>query len=971
MQGKIHRSTVARCTLATLVLSFLAGLSCSRSGSGAEETFDGDGDGDGSPLSAGGSTGADGAGGTPSAVAVCDPEREDLAELGEVTGTCPPGPGEISFETAELCVTLDEESQTLTSLRPKADLGFDFSPSDRLESRDGDGFVHLGDLNLRVREVGQTTWRDASSSEQRLPVTPLSPGGALAIADLSPTFPEMPLRVTRKWSTEGGRLVLGFSLENVSNNEVEVGGLGVPMVFNNIISDRSLEEAHDRCSFSDPYIGNDAGYLQVTRLDGSGPALLVLPERGTALEAYGELLNLPEEDSSDPDPVFFDLTPRNQTFEGFHQWMVHSGAYAEKEWANVDPWNAPTSTVLKPGESRNYGFRFVLADSVRGIEDTLVREQRPLAVGIPGYILPRDVEGRLFLRYPSAVRSMTVEPPGALDIVELSSTENCYRSFVVTGTSWGRARLTVDYEDGLSQTIHYTVTDPAQEVVENLGDFLTTRAWFEDEDDPFGRSPSVMTYDREEDAVVTQAKQAWVCGLGDDGGATWLAGIMKLWGQPDAQQIAQYERFVDEVVWGGLQYDEGPLMHGVKRTLFYYEPGELPPGYYDPNIDWTTWMAWPRAHTEQVPRSYNYPHVAALYWTLYRLARSSTDLVTHHPWDWYLNQAYETTVAMTTVGNQYAEFGLMDGSVFYEILLDLQREGWTQEAADVEARMKERADHWATLDFPFGSEMAWDSTGQEEVYVWSKYFGNSEKADVTLGAILGYMPTVPHWGYNGSARRYWDFIYGGAKIDRLERMLHHYGSSLNALPVLSEYRDHPDDLHLLRIGYGGMMGPLSNIDEEGFPSMAFHSFADTLSWDARTGDYGLAFYGHAMNAATYVVEHPEFGFVSFGGNVRVEESVVTVTPLDAFRMRVYIAPVGLWLTLDSGKFEELSFDVDSGEVVVQLSPADAATSTARLRVENPGSEIEYGPDAAFPVERGAHTIALYPEGVTTVTLLRQ
>lgn len=27
---------------------------------------------------------------------------------------------------------------------------------------------------------------------------------------------------------------------------------------------------------------------------------------------------------------------------------------------------------------------------------------------------------------------------------------------------------------------------------------------------------------------------------------------------------------------------------------------------------------------------------------------------------------------------------------------------------------------WTQNPFPFGSEFAWDSTGQEEIYVWSK-----------------------------------------------------------------------------------------------------------------------------------------------------------------------------------------------------------------------------------------------------------
>ena len=55
----------------------------------------------------------------------------------------------------------------------------------------------------------------------------------------------------------------------------------------------------------------------------------------------------------------------------------------------------------------------------------------------------------------------------------------------------------------------------------------------------------------------------------------------------------------------------------------------------------------------------------------------------------------------------------------------------------------------------FGSEMAWDSTGQEGVFAWSKYFNDTTTALNSLNSILAYQPTVAHWGYNGNARRYW------------------------------------------------------------------------------------------------------------------------------------------------------------------------------------------------------------------------
>lgn len=28
----------------------------------------------------------------------------------------------------------------------------------------------------------------------------------------------------------------------------------------------------------------------------------------------------------------------------------------------------------------------------------------------------------------------------------------------------------------------------------------------------------------------------------------------------------------------------------------------------------------------------------------------------------------------------------------------------------------------------------------------------------TIDTIFGYMPAISHWGWNGNARRYWDFM---------------------------------------------------------------------------------------------------------------------------------------------------------------------------------------------------------------------
>ena len=236
--------------------------------------------------------------------------------------------------------------------------------------------------------------------------------------------------------------------------------------------------------------------------------------------------------------------------------------------------------------------------------------------------------------------------------------------------------------------------------------------------------------------------------------------------------------------------------------------------------------------------------------------------------------------------------------------------------------------------------MAWDSTGEEGVYYWSAYFNDTATANKSLNAIRGYTPTVAHWGWNGNARRYWDFLYAGdIKLARIERQIHHYGSGLNSLPTLDAYRGREDPeslqaLYELRIGYGGNQGPLSNIDAGGFGSMAFHSYPETLHWDDYSGDYGPNFLGHVFGSATYLVHHPVFGYVSFGGNLNSTGDVVTVEPRDAVRKRIFVAPVSLYIELDAGVIESFSYDAQSQQVQVNIaSGLDGSASSPKITMK--------------------------------------
>lgn len=868
--------------------------------------------------------------------------------------------GTADFTTALFKLELLNSSQTVAALRANDSELFDYSPGDRLTGRDKNGFYHLGDITIGIRSGETKDWSYYSSSRIRVDVDAVKSdkSNVLTAADLSKSFPQdLPLQIIRYWEKDDDNLVLRFEIKNNSNLEVEIGALGIPMIFNNNFNNKSLDNAHAQNVFFDPYIGKDAGYLQVVRLHGKGKVLLVVPLGNTPFEAYRPLTD---------DPL-----PPGYTFEGLHEWMVHSKSYAETDWQGVEQWNHPTSATLRPGETKNYGVKFLLAESIRDVENTLAKAKRPVAVGIPGYVLPLDVNAKLFLKHSSPVKSISIEPKGALEIKTIKAFNPEYFSYSVKGKKWGRARLTIDYMDGLSQTINYKIIAPEKEVVASYGNFLTTEQWYENENDLFGRSPSVISYDYEKRQKVLQDRRVWIAGLGDEGGNAWLGAIMKQVLMPDKEEVKKLETFVNQTLWGGLQYGDGPNKYGVRKSMFYYEPDSMPKGTYDENVKYGKYggfPSWNKKEAMSVVRSYNYPHVAAAYWAMYRLARYYHGLVSDQNWQWYLENACHTSIAMVEQAPYYAQFGQMEGTIFILILKDLKTEGLTDLAEKLERTMKARADHWRTLNYPFGSEMPWDSTGQEEVYMWSKYFGFDDKALITLNAILAYMPTVPHWAYNGNARRYWDFLFAG-NLSRFERMIHHYGSALNAIPVLNEYRENPSDLYLLRVGYGGLMGSISNITEEGFAPCAFHSFPGDLKNDALSGDYATGFLGYALNSGTYITFSEDFGWLAFGGNCTQKGDWITTNITTASKSRVFIAPAGLWLTLDAGQFKSASYNPKTGDVNLTIMAPGDYCPNAWLNItktSKQASATNYRIVNYTTNDTGAYTIPMKKKTITLV-----
>jgi hypothetical protein len=164
--------------------------------------------------------------------------------------------------------------------------------------------------------------------------------------------------------------------------------------------------------------------------------------------------------------------------------------------------------------------------------------------------------------------------------------------------------------------------------------------------------------------------------------------------------------------------------------------------------------------------------------------------------------------------------------------------------------------------------------------------------------------------------------------------------------MLGEFRSNPNDTYLVRVGYGGMNGPLTNVDRDGCASASFHSWPETLAWDYYTGDYGPNFVGLMLGSATYIIEDAELGLEVFGGNLvpaatancggNNGNTIVAVQPRDAVRRRVFIGPLGLNISIDAGVIEEICWETSGGgsNALVDLSISAGGLSPGEPTAES-------------------------------------
>jgi hypothetical protein len=474
--------------------------------------------------------------------------------------------------------------------------------------------VHLGDMTLRLQDASATDPLDStfySSAQIAAPAKALpASGSVLAAQDITdmvagsaPSATEaatFPLKIVRQYekSADGKALIMRFNLTATGSKAVRLVGLGFAMPESPGHPPAGIQET----VWNDPHVGGEHGFVEFVRVVDEEATLLVAPEKGfhksTKLEAWR--------------PMLEDIAGTNAW-----EWTVHSTAWAAEwavgaqtpflnmsestqgtppmfpdaktPWPSCDghegfpilptsktPWNTPTDLVLQPAETASFALRLQLATAgPRTRNDALQSMGEPVLRGVPGYVLGSDMKSAKLLVLPptgltvvGANATSVGEGGGAIEVGKMT-TQGDYQAFPLASSGRGRVTVMVTYSDGTASAAHYMVLPAFAEQAAKVSHHYVNDAWLPREFvDPFGRSASMMPWDRETKTHIIDDARAYDVGLSDDaGGGNPLGSASRLKADPN-QELAS--RVDDYIKWTLCERQTPPPAAALAISLSFH-----------------------------------------------------------------------------------------------------------------------------------------------------------------------------------------------------------------------------------------------------------------------------------------------------------------------------------------------------------------------------------------------------------------
>jgi len=779
----------------------------------------------------------------------------------------------ISVAQADSEFDVKFEGNTLTSLKARREGAAECIQTNR----------SLGDVLVRWRASG-TNWNSVTNGD---------------VGKLS---------VQSQFALQDHAIVWTIELQNLTEHEMEVGDLVLPLPLARAGPNRSVMLKHG-------YVSGHGSFLFWMRSDNVGPHLVFVPSGNTLLEYW------------------------EGSREGGYRVFIHSAAAGAETGSLGTRWRQPhTSLTLAPkdkrGNTRRYEFKFRWADDLDGVRQVIVDEGGIDVQIVPGMTVPNDLFAEFALRTKQGIKSVEAEFPSDTRIEAIGKNGD-YRLYRVRFSRLGENRLTVRYGDERHMFLEFFSAEPLETLIKKRGAFLARSQhrdptkWYEGLITDWNMETQKLISPDDYAPIPRNRYYAVTCDDPGLGKPAFLAAKNAEF--PVQTEIEALDYYITNFVWGGLQQ--------TTSEPYPYAIYGIP--------DWKTnreSVDTGRNGQRHLWRVYDYPHVIQVYFAMYRVAKNQPQINTALTAREYLQRAYGTTRAMFTVPFEIERWsaygtGFYNELVIVDLIDELEAAGMTDEASTLRGFWERKVKNFVNREQDlFRSEYAFDTTGFESTHALARYAvshadGPGEtNSGFPLASAQRFMERQitanlfcrgvlePTYYYLGS-----DFRGSGGNAYTLTYMAQMGGWSV--LDYALNFATDPAPL--LRLGYASYLSawalmntgtPESNYGywfpgkaNDGGAGGGFEPAPFGRTWLGQPHHRGswnfaceidLGYCGALRTAATILADDPIFGRFCFGGDWKKVADGIEMIPKDGLRKRlvVLIDNRKLFLQLDAARF---------------------------------------------------------------------
>lgn len=680
-----------------------------------------------------------------------------------------------------------------------------------------------------------------------------------------------PVTLKEEFQISEAGLEWTIRIKNNLETPVEIKEVKIPIPINQYFR-YDDEYKYEKCFLRHSCLCGENGWIYWQSTGGTNPVLVMKAEGDTSL-CYYEI---------EKDGPLGRICKIEGTFEG---------AFCIFPYFRKNKFSSGKEKILclTGKEEKRIQFTFGILPAIEDLKDWLPKQGGFYAEAVPGMTVPAGQPNYLYI-YTNCMPEVRMDCPD--DVCGKVIREKCRYKIPVILNGYGRRKIFIHLGDRVSELEMFGIEEPGR-IFEKQGDFIAKKQFETDEQDPCFHGLLMW------DLAVEHRINASCNPHGPD----WFAGGSDEIGLVSGLFLSEKNRYmpVKKEVYVLQQYC---------RDFLEQRLTEMPGYKVHRMVPWYTMFDdWKGRGADDVWRAFNYIHVSNTFYNMYEIAQNYTFEFLEDPLV-YLKKAWNYAMAMFQYwmfpgGTGATEYGNMgEHMTVLELLPALKREGMEREAEALESYIHKKADFFAGKRYPYGSEMAYDTTAYEAVYAYGKYLGDARVMKDTVRVVQANRGRNPVWylyctdlrqmgesQWNVSymtqlgAWTFYDWTLEQGHYDQ-DILSSWYGSYFAGFSIYNSggyWSDSPDNegssvwiIHGECGDYTGMVN--------GEPLMK--------GAVAMSGESALGFFGALKIAASVVMENENGEETFWGCSCRSEEGKVCYYPTDGLKMRFFHAKDG-------------------------------------------------------------------------------